>query len=74
VDGAATGGWADFFKKLANNNNRPQALYENIQENEVLTTLQTFNKTWTSTEQPNIFAVTNPGPTLQPGPNTYPCF
>jgi hypothetical protein len=74
VDGAATGSWANFFKKLANNNNGPQSLYENIQENEVLTTLQTFNKTWTSTEQPNIFAVTNPGPTLQPGPNTFPCF
>jgi hypothetical protein len=74
VDGAATGGWADFFKKLANNNNKTKALYENIQENEVLTTLQTFNKTWTSTEQPNIFAVTNPGSSLQPGPNTYPSF
>jgi hypothetical protein len=40
----------------------------------VLTTLQTFSKTWTNTEQPNIFAKTNPGPTLQPGSDTFPCF
>jgi hypothetical protein len=74
VDGAATGGWADFFKKLANNNKAPGAIYENIQQDEVLTTLSNFSKTWTSTEQPNIFAKIYPGATLQPGSNTFPSF
>lgn len=73
VDGAATGGWATFFKKMAT---RGQAfvLRENIKEDEVLTLLDSFNKTWTSSEQPNIFAEVYPSESLYPGAEAYPMF
>ncbi len=73
VDGSATGGWSKFFKQLAN---RGQAfvLRENIQENEVLTTLASFTRTYLDNQQPNIFKLPNPGATTQPGPSQYPAF
>jgi hypothetical protein len=73
VDGAATGGWANFFKKMAT---RGQAfvIRENIQENEILIVLDTFSKTWTQAENPNIFRKLYPSVTLYPGPTVYPSF
>lgn len=71
VDGAASGGWANFFKKMAT---RGQAfvIRENIQENEILITLGQFSKTWAQTANPNIFNPTLPNNTLYPGATVYP--
>lgn len=73
VDGAATGGWADFFKKIATRGEN-FVLRENIKEDEVLVLLDQFNKTWTSVERPNIFAEVYPSNTLMPGAMTLPMF
>jgi hypothetical protein len=73
VDGSATGGWAKFFKQLANKG-QAFVLRENIQENEVLTTLASFTRTYLDNQQPNIFKVTNPGASTQPGTSQYPAF
>jgi hypothetical protein len=74
VDGSATGGWANFFKKLANKG-EAYVLRENIQENEVLATLSTFSKTWSLVDMTgNIFKKTYPSSSLYPGSNVYPSF
>ena len=73
VDGAATGGWANFFKKMANTN-QTYVIYENIQENEVLITLGSFEKTWSENEVPNIMKTTYPSAELFPGASVYPGF
>jgi hypothetical protein len=72
VDGSATGGWANFFKKLAGATSI--VVRENIQEKEILSTLQTFSKTWLQTDNPNIFLDVMPSDTLFPGATLYPEF
>lgn len=72
VDGSATGGWANFFKKLVNNTSL--VVRENIQENEILQTLQTFNKTWLQTDNSNIFIDVLPSVSLYPSATLYPEF
>lgn len=73
VDGAATGGWANFFKKMATTN-QTYVIYENIQENEVLITLSMFEKTWNENDAPNIMKNIYPSSTLYPGATVYPSF
>jgi hypothetical protein len=71
VDGAATGGWADFFKKMATRGEN-FVLRENIKEDEVLVLLDQFSKTWTSTERPNLFYELYPSMDLYPASDLFP--
>ena len=75
VDGKATGGWANFFKKMANRDQK-FVIRENIDEEEILITLASFSKTWQETDNPNIYRELFPGATLFPGNDAqhYPSF
>lgn len=73
VDGAASGGWAKFFKDIAT---RGQAfvIRENIRDEEVLALLELFQKTWLHNDRVNIFRKTYPGANTFPGNDTMPSF
>lgn len=73
VDGSATGGWANFFKQLANKG-EAYVVRENIQENEVISTIEYFTKTWNQNELPNIYKKIYPGSATYPGANTIASF
>jgi hypothetical protein len=65
--------WAKFFYKMANNG-RTFVIRENIGDDQVLTTLETFSKTWLETDEPNIFKTTYPSTTTYPSSSMYPMF
>lgn len=73
VDGSATGGWANFFIQLAAANNN-FVVRENIQQNEILSTYQSFTKNWLQTDSINIFKDVLPSDTLYPSATLYPEF
>lgn len=73
VDGASTGGWANFFKKMANREQK-FVIRENIDEEEILITLASFTKVWTETENPNIWRELYPNDPLYPGADLFPSF
>ena len=70
IEGPSEGGWARFFKAIAD---RAEIILvrENISESEILITVEQFSKTWTESENPNIFREVRPSATLYPGADTY---
>lgn len=73
VEGPSMGSWTRLFTELARRA-KPFVIRENISEEEVLVTLETFSKTWQEAERPNPFYEIYPGPDVFPGPDTYPMF
>lgn len=73
VEGPEMGSWAQLFKTMAT---RGEAFVvrENIKEEQILITLETFAKTWIEAEEPNIFRVVRPAADLFPGAATFPAF
>lgn len=72
VEGLTTGSWAKLFYNMAT---RGQAfvIRENISEDQMLVTIEQFNKIWLETEVPNIFKTLYPSATTYPV-NNYPSF
>ena len=70
VEGPRFDSWASIFSNLAKQG-RDFVIRENIDEQQVLVTVETFTKTW-DTQQPNIFEESYPDGTLTPG--FYPSF
>ncbi len=73
IQNTVTETWTKFFYKISNQG-RSYVIRENIGENEVLTTLEIFTKTWTESEVPNIFKILTPSDTTFPTATTYPTF
>ena len=74
VEGPEQGSWTRMFQKLAT---RGQAfvIRENISEDQVLITLQTFSESvaWTENVLQSVFACPIPSTTLYPSATLYPC-
>lgn len=72
TDGPITGSWAKAFKQMSSGG---LVVRENISEDEVLVTLESFNKIWYEEDQPNIFKTElYPSNSLYPSSQLYPRF
>mgnify|MGYP006924665660 FL=1 len=73
VEGPQQHSWTKMFEVMATRG-QSFVVRENISEEEVLITLQGFEKTWEITDSPNIFKELYASETLYPSPNLYPAF
>lgn len=71
VSGPENKSWASFFGQIAA---RGLVLRENLQEEQIITTVENFSKIWPLSEQPNIFRVLYAADDLYPSDNLYPSF
>ncbi|HEX3046219.1 MAG TPA: hypothetical protein VHY08_15795 [Bacillota bacterium] len=72
VEGPIDGSWAKFFYNLLKAS--PSVIRENINDNEILTVVYPYSKTWAPSDDPNIFHTLYPADTLYPGFTLYPQF
>jgi hypothetical protein len=70
--GPQEGSWAAWFGHLSRRVD--EAFQPRGGEAEVVTTVESFSKTWTEAERPNIFVETHPGASTYPGSTTIPMF
>lgn len=66
IEGPTGTSWTKMFYHMATRG-QTFVLRENIREDQILIILETFTKTWTEEEIPNIFRIIRPGVGLKPG-------
>lgn len=71
VSGPQNKSWASFFGQIAA---RGLVIRENLQEEQIITTIENFSKTWPIEEQPNLFRVLYAADDLFPSNDLYPSF
>lgn len=73
ISGPNYGTWTNFFYQLATKG-QAFVVRQNINEDQVLITVEDFYKTWTDSEIPNIFLEYFPGAATFPGASTIAAF
>ncbi len=73
VQGPEMGSWEKFFGDIVERG-EIKIIRENLSEDETLITLKQFSKTWSKTEEPNIYLLRSPSSTLVPSSGIVPGF